>query len=166
MNLPVYQHINLKSSNLEDLKRILEPDLNLKQPVVLNLKNFSLEEQRELIGLIENHFFTQNISYHFPYPIYLLTDHENSISNMAMIKDIAHLPRFYNQKEGKLNVKESHIISRNKLLQVEIKNADAQFCKTALEAYADTHKKIHDLECEGQFYKSILNKLTKATRHG
>ena len=84
MSLPVYQHYNLKSSSLEDLEAFLKPDLNLRHPVVINLKIFTPDQQRDLVGLIENYYVSNNISYKFPYPIYVVTENESTISKMPV----------------------------------------------------------------------------------
>ncbi|MGE3611615.1 MAG: hypothetical protein AB7I27_18645 [Bacteriovoracaceae bacterium] len=166
MGLPLYNQINIKNSSIDDLKLLLTPEMNLKNPVVFNLKDVPYEGQREIIGLIENYFVTENISFDFPYPIYFISDHEKSISDITILDSVGELPKFYNQKEGKINVKESHLISRNKLLQIEIKNTDAEFSKKSLYVYAETHREIFDLEMQGTFYKSILHKLMKAKKNG
>lgn len=162
MSLPVYQHIQLKSASLEDLSSTLGPDLNLRHPVVFNLKSLDLNQQREIIGLIENYYSSQNLSFRFPYPVYLVSDHEPSITKMIVIRETNELPKFYTQRESKMNVKESHLVSRNKLLQQEVKNSDASSNIQELVNYGEAHRLIYELETERKFYRSILNKLYKA----
>jgi len=67
MSLPVYQLFNIKSASIEELKNVLSPDMNLKHPVAFNLKNLDLEGQREAIGYIENYFYSNNLTFKFPY---------------------------------------------------------------------------------------------------
>lgn len=166
MSLPIYQHINVRSTQLDDLKNFLNRELNLKHPIVLNLKHLEFDQQREMIGLIENFFVSHNISYKFPYPIYLLSDHESTITQMPSVKQTEELPRFFAQKESKMNVKESHVIGKNRLLQQEIKNADALACQNGLNQYGTNHRKIADLEKERLFYRSLLNRLVKGKKNG
>ncbi len=136
MNLPIYQHINIRSQSFEDLGQILNPEMNIKHPVVFNLRALEIDQQRELIGLIENYFTTKNVSFLFPYPMYLVTDHDPSISEMPVVGAVEELPQFYNLKEGKMNVKETHLIAKNKLQQQEIRNADPSVTNESLEHYA------------------------------
>lgn len=164
MSLPVYQTINLRSSSLEELNSALSPDMNLKHPVVLNLKNLDLDQQREMIGLIENFFVSANLSFKFPYAIYLLSDHEPSITKMPLFRDQTQLPKFYSQRDSKMNVKESHLAGKNKLLQQEVKNSDASSNLTDLEAYGENHRMIFELEKERKIYRSILNGLMKVKK--
>ncbi len=161
MSLPVYQHINLASASLDNLTSILPPDINLKHPVSINLKTLNLDDQREVIGLIENHFVSNNLSFKFPYPLYLISDHERSISRIPLVNDIKELPKFYVQKESRMNVKESHLAGKNKLLQQEIKNTDSSANSKDLEAYGESHRLIYEYEIERRFYRSILNRLQK-----
>lgn len=164
MSLPIYQHYNLRSASLDDLSTLLSPELNMKHPVVMNLKFLDMDQQRELIGLIENFYVSHNISYKFPYPIYLMTDHEPTITKMPTVKVTEELPRFFTQKETKMNVKETHLVGKNRLLQQEIKNSDSLANQNSVNQYGNFHKKIFELESERVFYRTILNKLTKAKK--
>lgn len=165
MSLPVYQHLNLASASLDYLSNILNPELNLKHPVSMNLKNLDLDDQREVIGLIENYFVSNNLSFKFPYPVYVISDHEKSISKMPMVNDIKELPRFYVQKESRMNVKEAHLAGKNKLLQQEIKNTDTSSNIKDIETYGEAHRIIYEQDIERKTYRAILNQLLKAS-HG
>ncbi len=166
MSLPIYQHINVRTIQLEDLKNFLHREMNLRHPVALNLKHLDLDQQREMIGLVENFFSTNNYSYKFPYPVYIVSDHERAISQMPVINSVDQLPKFFSQKESKMNVKESHVIGRNKLLQLEIKNADAETVQAHVVQYGKIHRQVFELEKERLFYRLILNRLVKAKKNG
>jgi hypothetical protein len=166
MSLPVYQQINLKSASFEDLSSLLQPDMNLRHPVVINTRSLDFDQQREVIGLIENFFFSQNISFKVPYPVYLLSDHEASLTRIPMAKVQEELPRFYTQRETKMNVKESHLAGKNKLLQQEVKNSDAQANHKDLASYGESHRIIFEQEEERKFYRTILNRLMKVKKNG
>lgn len=162
MSLPVYQVIQVKTNSLEDLAEILKKDMNLRHPVALNLLALEIDHQREFIGLIENFFMSENISFKFPYPVYLVTVHEPSISMMPIVQEQAKLPHFYQQKEGRMNVKESHLADRNKLLQQEVANADSSLHQSEVRSYALFHRRIYELQVERDFCMDILNKINKA----
>ena len=166
MSLPVYQHINIKTAELEDLKNFLNLEMNLKHPVALNLTLLELDQQREMAGLIENYFSTNRISFKFPYPVYLVMAHQRTITHMPAVQNISELPRFFTQKESKINVKESHLLGRNRLIQQEIKNTDSDFTQETIQNYGKFHRTIYELEKERLFYRSILNRLFKATTNG
>jgi hypothetical protein len=164
MNLPIYQHLNVKSASPEDLTHVLNPDLNLKHPAAINLKAMDLDEQREAIGIIENYFVSHNLSFKFPYPIYLVSDHEISISKVPVVQDTKALPKFFSQRESKMNVKETHLAGKNKLLQQEVKNSDASANIADLDSYAQSHRVIFELEHERKFLRGILSHLMKAKK--
>jgi hypothetical protein len=166
MNLPLYQHINLNSASLEELENLLRTDLNLRHPVALNLKALDLDQQREVIGLIENYFVSNNLSYKFPYPIYLITDHERTISKVPVVQETSDLPKFFSQRESKMNVKETHLAGRNKLLQQVVKNSDASASSVYIENYAESHRVIYEHELERNFYHSIIENLKKLSNDG
>jgi hypothetical protein len=166
MTLPVYLHITLKTSGLDELEHILSTDINLRHPVAFNLKLLDLDQQREMIGLIENFFVSSNISFKFPYPVYVICDHERSISNMPIFNETTQLPRFFNQRELKMNIKESHLAGRNMLLQQEVKNIDASSTQQELTYYGESHRLIYEREKERTIYRSILNGLMKVKKNG
>lgn len=167
MSLPIYHTLNVKSTSLEDISGILAGDLNLKYPLALNLKSLDFESQRELIGLIENYFVSHNISYKFPYPIYLICDHEPSITQMPVVKSAEELPKFFVQKESKMNVKESHLVSRNKLLQQEIRNTDSAWSSNEIYLYGEIHKQIYEQDQEREFLRHIQTRLiAKGRKNG
>lgn len=162
MSLPFFHIYTPKTSSYEDLSHVLSRQMNLKYPVVISLKNLEFDTQREFIGLIENYFSSENLDFNFPYPIYILTDHESSISNITLVKDTSELPIFYKKKEGKMNVKESHLLSKNKLLQQEIFNTDSKQIHQALIDFGRMHSIIYDLEAERLILKDLMNKILKA----
>lgn len=166
MSLPLYQQLNLKSASLDDLRSVLHRDMNLKHPVVMNTKNLDLDQQREVIGLIENFFMSNDLSFKYPYPLYILSDHEPSITKIPLFSDPSLLPKFFNARDTKMNVKESHLAGKNKLLQQEVKNSDASAVSGQIENYGETHRLIHQNEKERQFYLSIIQDLTKGKTHG
>ena len=166
MSLPVYQVINVKSASLEDLNEILKKEMNLRHPVAINLLLLDLDAQREFIGLIENYFVSENISFKFPYAVYLVTVHEPSISLMPIVPSIQKIPKFYHQKDSRMNVKESHLAGRNKLLQQEVANADSSLHQSEVRSYALFHRRIFELQAERDFCLGILNGLLKGKKHG
>lgn len=166
MSLPIYQTINVRTIQLDDLKHFLHKEMNLKHPVALNLKHLDLDQQREMVGLIENFFETNNLSYKYPYPVYLIMDHERTITQMPAVRAQEELPRFFTQKESKMNVKETQLLGRNRLLQQEVQNADAQGIQGNIHHYGNVHRQVYELEKERLFYRSILNKLMKAKKNG
>lgn len=162
MTLPIYQYLIIKDLQIEELASILDLEMNTKKPVVLNLSQMKLELQAEAIGLIENYFTVNNVSFLFPYPVYLITEHESSITKMPAVKSTNDLPRFFIQKDSRINLKETHLLKKNNLLQQEVRNSDMIEVKEFIDRYGRIHNAIHTKEEERLFYNSILKKLIKA----
>ena len=161
MELPKYKNISITDFENTEIDHFLEKDINLHSPIALDVKKINFEQQRELIGLIENFFFQHNISYLFPYPVYLISDHDQTMTRMPLVKNTSELPRFFSHKETKINIKESSVLDKKKLLQIEISNADFQQNNIEIESYAQKHKEINKLEAERSFYRTLLNKISK-----
>lgn len=138
--------------------------MNLKHPVVFHIQELELDIQRDVIGAIENFFAEQNLSYKFPYPIYVISGHELSITNVPIVHTPDELPKFFTSRDSKMNVKESHLAGKNKLLQQEVKNSDSNANIKHLEDYGSSHKIIYELEQERVFYRTILNRLVKGKK--
>jgi hypothetical protein len=166
MSLPVYDFTSYKLSSIADLNQVLKVEMNLKHPCVLNLKHLEPKDQRTLLSHIEHFFVSNNISYKFPYPVYIVTDIDRATTGMLVVKETAELPRFFSQKEGKMNVKEMHLSSKNRLLQQQVINMDSIDTLKRTTQYGALHKKIYDLEAERQFYRSVLSRLTKGKKNG
>ena len=162
MSLPVYQQIMIKSSSPEEVTALLDPEINLRHPVVLNIKSMNMEEQKEIVKLIEVFFSTKNLSFKFPYPVYILSDHDPLVSKIMILKNEKELPPFFRKRDGKVNIKEAHLCEKNNLLQQDVKNNDAASGQSEIETYSDFHRIIFNQESERKFYQQILSGLLKA----
>jgi hypothetical protein len=116
MNLPNYQLVQIKNSDLTQISELLNDENNLKRPVVYVVNSLNLDEQREVIGVIENWYDTNEISWRVPYPVYIISDLTEAVGHITVVSDKTKLPKFFNIKEGKITVKESQVLNRNKLL--------------------------------------------------
>ena len=157
----MYQQIMIKSSTPEEVTALLDPEINLRHPVVLNIKSVNLEEQKEIIKLFECFFSTKNLSFKFPYPVYILSDHDPLISKLIILKNEKNLPPFFKKRDGKVNIKEAHLSEKNNLLQQDVKNNDAASGQSEIETYSDFHRIIFNQDSERKFYQQILNGLLK-----
>jgi hypothetical protein len=166
MDLPKYKHLTISSYAPEELENFLQKEINLNAPTAIDLKKLTIDQQKEIIGLIQNFLMRVNGSFLFPYPIYLISELDQAMSSMPLVKDLTNLPRFFSHKESKINVKESQVLNKNKLLQKEIFNSDFQQNQIKIEEFANRHKLINRLENERLFYRSLLNKLNKRNKNG
>ena len=166
MDLPKYKHVTISKYAPEELEHFFHKEMNLNSPVAVDIKQLSLDHQKEILGLIQNFIMQVNGSYLFPYPIFLITDLDQAMSSMPIVKNITALPRFFNHKESKINVKESQVLGKNRLLQKEVMNTDFQQNQLKIEEFATRHKLINRLESERAFYRSLLNKLSKRPKNG
>jgi hypothetical protein len=161
MILANYQIITLKNGSYEELNPYLSPELNLRHPVAFVINHLDKEIQREMIGLIENFFSTANLSFILPYPIYIVTHFNQSLSKISLVAKVEHLPKFFHLKDGKLNNKEIALAEKSKMLQQELRNLDPETYAQTHQDFAATHRKIFYLSKEKKFYKDILGKIKK-----
>ena len=166
MNLPVYHHVHLKTDSTDEIVSRLTPEMNLKNPVAIHLQSFDSDQQREIIGVIENYFDVNNISFKFPYPVYFIGNVESSVTEMGLVRTQEELPKFFSQKEGRMNVKETHLALKNRLLHQEIRNVDSKLMKENIQKYAETHRQIYETDREITFYRSLLAQLKSGKKRG
>jgi hypothetical protein len=166
MNLANYQIITIQNSDLIQIYELLRPDLNLRRPVVLDLSLLNRDEQRDVVGIIENWYSAHKASWIFPYPVYIICELEQAVAQIPIFKSTKQLPKFFKIKDNRITSKESHLVGRNEILQQEIKNVEPQETILNLKDYAEAHKRIWSLAQEEYFYRQLLNKLTKEAQHG
>lgn len=161
MNLPIYQLVKVESAELEHVTAALRPDMNLRAPVALLLKHMAPDQQREVIGLVENWFAESSVSWRFPYAVYLVSDHGEALGRIPVVSEVSALPRFFAQKEGKTSVREGEVAHGNRLLQQQLRNTDVAKVDAGLAGYAAHHRELWALSNEAEFYRGILRVLSK-----
>ena len=161
MQLPLFKKVSLNSENFEKYILTLGPDTNLRNPVLIDLDALTHEEQTLFFELLLPSITSKKLSFHFPYPIFIKTLLEFNSPDLLLIKNDSELPLFYQRKESKMNLKETQILMKNKLLQQEIKNSDIGVLLDQVDSYAKDHRKVYEKEVERLAYMSILGKLKK-----
>jgi hypothetical protein len=164
MNLPVYKFIKLKNNFQDDINSIFKSDLNLKSPVVFNLSDLSYEITEQIVKFIETYFKVHNLSLRFPYPVYIISKYEWIESEISFFQNEKNLPHFFSKKDTKINIKESQLVLKTKLLQQELVSADPSSYEKKIESYSKKHRLIYELEVERRSYQNILNHLLKETQ--
>ena len=144
----------------QEFEKFLSPDFNLENPQVIDLRKLSIKEQQTAIALVEDFFSTQNISPHFPYPVYVLTELLEKFV-VSTFKRENDLPKFFPKRHIKMGLKETHLSDKNTLLQRELKNSDTLNNNITIKNFASAHQKIFFRERERNFYESILESLKR-----
>lgn len=159
MSLPVYKYLKFTFFSPEELEEVICEDFNLRSPIVLDILEIQEQDQIEFIRFVENYFTKRNESFLFPYPIYFLSRIDCSLTKIPILKEKKQLPRFFSKKESRMNVKESGLADRNKLIQLEIKNSDPNFYIQEIKNFGETHRAIFRQEKERVFYRKLLSQL-------
>lgn len=156
---PNYKRFNLIETYDEDLKQILNPELNFRSPAIIDLRKLEKEDQLLALGMIEYHFKFNGQSSLFPYPVYILSEVELKNVNLKIFQSEDLLPKFFRKSSYKLNNKENQILEKNYLLQKSIRNSDVKTNNAAIEKFSKDHKEMNLLEREYKFYLEILNRI-------
>jgi hypothetical protein len=161
MGIAFYHIHSLSNAYREEIHERLSTEINLENPVALDLRNLPVADQRLALIEIETFFLTQNQSPRFPYPVYILTDLEDMASILVTLKSPDELPKFFSKRSSKLNVKETHLSQKNSLLQRAVKNSDPLHYSEVIKDFSEAHQTIYHQERERLFYEEILGRLKK-----
>jgi len=163
MALPFYKFITILENDLSNFEIILKNESNRKHPLVFDTSELDPENQRKIIGHIEDFYSKQNKSHRFPYPIYILTILSRNSSNLSLISSIKQLPHFYHFQNLKCSEAEKKMLKANDLIQQEIINTDTQDVERNLKLFSRSHKRIALLEAERNCYQTLLKKIARGT---
>jgi hypothetical protein len=159
MILANYQIITIKNNDLLQISELLNHDINLRRPIAFKLTDMTLDDQREVIGIIENWFDTEKVSWKFPYPTYFISDIGASLGQIPIVKTHKDLPRLFQFKESRLHVRETQLLEKNYLIQQQIKNFNSDETDGLIKKYADGHKTLRRLQFESEYCILLMKKL-------
>lgn len=164
MSLPVYRHISISFFSPEELKEILTDDINLRGPIAFDTSEMPELQQKEFVIFLEQFFISKNESFLFPYPIYIIGQIDPNLTKIPVVSAKKDLPKFFSKKESRMNLKESTLANKNKLIQQEIKNADSNTYLNELRNFGETHRIIYRQDLERNFYRNLLSQLFKGNK--
>lgn len=163
MAFPVYPKSSLKISSDSDLGLLINNKINLRFPILIEFISTSFEEETKLIQHLQAHLDKLNINPAFPYPIFAITSFEPGQSiTFTCLRSKTELPRFFLQKDGRLNLKESNLLDKIKLLQQETFNSTSLENMKIIKNYANSHRLINSLDKERSLYMDLLKRLKKS----
>lgn len=163
MAFPVYPKNSLKISPESDLGLLINNEINLRFPVIIEFISSSFEEETKLIKHLQNRLNDLNVNPGFPYPIFAITTFEpNQSITFTCLRSKNEIPRFFLQKDGRLNLKESNLLDKIKLLQQENFNSTSLENMKIIKKYAQAHRLINSLDQERKSYLNLLNRLKKS----
>ena len=157
----MYKFVKIRNTSAEEIRKNLTIDINLKQPVVFDLRELNFEISQDFITTINYFFKSKGISFKYPYPLYIISNYDYENSEITIFQNEKDLPRFFSKKNSKTNLRESQLVSKTRLLQQEIKNSDPTSYELRIKNFSKKHKIIFQLEIERQNYQKIITELLK-----
>ena len=163
MAFPVYPKNSLKISSDSDLGLLINNEINLRFPVIIEFISSSQEEDTKLIQHLQKRLNDLNVNPGFPYPIYAITTSEpDQTITFTCLRSKNEIPKFFLQKDGRLNLKESNLLDKIKLLQQETFNCSSVENMKIIKKYAYSHRLINSLDQERTSYLNLLKRLKKS----
>lgn len=165
MSFPIYKFIKIKKYDKNEFLNILSPEMNLKNPLVFDLKNLDFDEQWGIIKIIEDYSIEKEMSLRFPYPVYIISNHDHGPCSTLLLKDEKELPDFFNKKEFRVSSKESSAVRKNRMIQKALYHSENPTSQIELHSFGKIHKKIYNQDLERSFYQKIYENLLKKKHH-
>jgi hypothetical protein len=157
LSFPVYKKISLNSHQ----KRLIHSQLDQidfgERPLVFELGHM-IKNQDEALANLESYFEEHSINI-FTYPIVVLANIPNYLGKLNILSNIKNLPQFFKIKTKQLNAKENQKLNYVELKQTHMKNMQLNEFQPILDEYTRTHKRIHRLNNENEYLKSLAEKL-------
>ncbi len=158
MQLPIYKEIYIEKVDKNIIKRLVLSQPLGKAPLVFKVSHLENEESKA-ISLIEEVLRESMISCLFPYPIFALSTMSGYKGEIKIISDLKNLPRYFDRKETKINVKGQSTLNKVKILQKKIYNSNVSDQIQKTKNFASKHKILFNLAQEGDFLEKLLSKV-------
>jgi hypothetical protein len=159
MALPSYKNILINSSQKEMIFNQLTIVKWDESPMVLTINHLE-EKQLEALDHIDE-FFEEKPIKDLPYSVYILGVCPEYTGPLFMASEVSKLPQFFNFKTRSLNTKENNMMKKVQLKQANLLNMRASEYLPAINKYAESHKKIAQINKETNYYLQIKNGLDK-----
>lgn len=157
MTLPIYRKITVKSSQ----PRLIHAQLDQldfgENPFIIQFAA-TIKSHRDCIKSIENYFEEHEINT-FSYPIYIVTDNNDYLCSLNLIKNAESAPSFFRHKSKQLSAKENQKLAVIQLKQLRLNGLTSSEFNPIIEEYAKCSKKISLINNEIEFYKFISDKI-------
>lgn len=159
MSIPSYKQIHIIKEDRETIFEQLSEHQFGNLPYVLIITQ--LKDQLMAINNINDYIY-ENDTPKLPYPIYIVSNEINAISDIAIFKTFNECPRFFNQKIKAPNIKEQAILHKLHLKQKNLSNLKPHEFNIAIDMYAKGHKELSKIAKEGDFLEKLNRKLRDA----
>lgn len=158
MKFPIYNEINIKDDKEQNFSLITLKLDNKSAPLVFNITALE-KSQARFLNLIEQFIIQKDLSPSFPYPIYVISDHENYKGNLRLIQSREHLPDFFKVSDRKPVNKEESIIKKNNMVCDKVSNFNHQESTYKILKFSEKHKKMYMQSFEGDFLEQLLKNI-------
>lgn len=140
MPLPCYQYIKIQSHDPRIINGQLSNLVFNRVPLVLEIDHLG-QMQFDCLMIIEN-FVIKNHIKKLPYSVYIVTTCTQYDGQLYTVKSKSELPQFFNKKNKTLNSKEVQYLNKIELKQANFKGLVESEYMSALNRYANGHRRI------------------------
>ena len=121
-----------------------------KAPVILYSKN------QKSIDNLERYIQEKEITPHFPYPIYIVSDKPLLTQKINLLKSRSEAPKHFDQNPKKLTTAENKVFYQINMIAEKIRNTPVETRLNALTSRSEETKKLFMISRENQYYENIL----------
>ena len=162
MKIPVLHNIDLASFHKNNIMKALMDAHTSENPVSIQISaGVSNSKALEILDMLDEILIDLKINPILPYPIFIIYPHKISHSKVVIFKTSKELTEYYVLKIKKLKKRESHLLTKVKMLTTRINNYRLNNNIEIIKSKSIVHRKLKNACMERAFYSTILEDIRK-----
>lgn len=163
MKVPSIEELKLEGLDLTDLITQLKKRVG-SGPYFIKLNTKSYNETARIIDNLTKALSALHIDPHFPYPIYIISEHDIILSPFSIFKHEDELPRFFKVKSMRLKSKELSLLQKSTILAKRVSNHRIEDISNDLNIAINNQRALRDLVKENCYYEDLVKTLEKGKK--
>jgi len=143
MELPTYYKIIVDESSFDEFDQFLFHSPIGKRPCYVDLLGRNSEEVIPILNQMNERLVFLEISYQFPYPVYILNENVRNHPNFRMVKDVSELPKFFNLKSKRPRNNDMELLRKINIQRERINNLNLDAKLGFIRGNAHLNKKLY-----------------------
>lgn len=163
MKVPSIEELKFESYELTELITQVKKKVGTG-PYFIRLSGKSYNETANIIDGLTKAFSALHIDPHFPYPIYIISEHDIILSPFSIFQKDEDLPRFFKIKSMRLKSKELSLLQKSIIMAKRVSNHRIEGINDDLNVPVNNQRALRDLVKENSYYEDLLQTLEKGKR--
>ncbi|EQC43048.1 hypothetical protein M899_0367 [Bacteriovorax sp. BSW11_IV] len=163
MKVPSIEELKIEKFELTDLIAQLKKKVGTG-PLFIKLDRKTYNEATKIVDQLSKALSALRVDPHFPYPIYIITEHDIIMSPFSIFSDEEQLPNHFKIKSNRLKNKEISLLQKSTILAKRVSNHNIEDITNDLNIAVNNQRALRDLVKENLYYEKMLKNLEKEKR--